>query len=279
MLRNELSSLAGPVCVVASEAGRRILEIYQQGAFEVQRKADDSPLTAADRASHDIIERGLSALTPGVPVWSEESAEVSFYERSQWPEFWLVDPLDGTREFVKRNGEFTVNIALVREHRPVLGVICVPARDEHFHGGAGLGSFARSGAGRPAPIQVCRRTAEPVRVAGSRSHAGDSLVRFVQNLPGYQMITVGSSIKFCMVASGSADVYPRLGPTAEWDTAAGQAIVEGAGGAVTDLEGRPLRYNVRPEPLNPFFVAFGDASRNWPALLTASRDQATGGRN
>lgn len=277
MTRHDLTALAGQVSALAVTAGKRIIEIYQT-TFEVERKADQSPITAADRASHEIIVTGLQALTPGVPVWSEESATIGFSERSQWREFWLIDPLDGTREFIKRNGEFTVNIALVCDHSPVLGVIHIPVTGDRFFGGRAFGSFASAGRGEPARLAVCRQAKEPVRVAGSRSHAGDSLAVFLRQLPGHLSIAVGSSIKFCMIAEGKADVYPRLGPTSEWDTAAGQAIVEGAGGAVTDLNAEGLRYNTRPEPRNPFFVAFGDASRNWPAMLAASQTHTPCGR-
>jgi 3'(2'), 5'-bisphosphate nucleotidase len=275
MIRRELLSLAGEVRALAADAGRIILEIYQT-AFEVEYKSDNSPLTAADRASHEVIMRGLELLTPGIPVWSEESPEMTLAGRSKWAEFWLVDPLDGTREFVKRNGEFTVNVALVSGHRPVLGVIHVPVDDTQYFGGEGLGSFAGTGRGEAGRIEVCRLATDPIRVAGSRSHGGDSLAVFLMSLPGHQFISAGSSIKFCLIASGKADVYPRLGPTSEWDTAAGQAIVEGAGGVVADLRGQPLTYNSRPEPVNPFFVAFGDPSRHWPSRLARVSDTASG---
>jgi 3'(2'), 5'-bisphosphate nucleotidase len=266
MSRRELLALALEVRALAADAGQKILEIYQT-AFKVEQKSDNSPLTAADRASHDMILRGLELLTPGVPVWSEESPETAFGGRSHWPEFWLVDPLDGTREFVRRNGEFTVNVALIRADRPVLGVIHVPVDNTHYFGGEGLGAFEGVGMGEAKRIEVCRAAVDPIRIAGSRSHGGDSLAGFLKTLPGHRFISVGSSIKFCLVASGKADVYPRLGPTSEWDTAAGQAIVEGAGGVVADLSGKPLRYNSRPSPVNPFFVAFGDASADWPSRL------------
>jgi 3'(2'), 5'-bisphosphate nucleotidase len=273
--RHEIGALAGPVCALAVEAGQRILEVYHTG-FSIERKADRSPVTAADRLSHEVIALGLEALTPGVPVWSEESAQIDLSERSRWRDFWLVDPLDGTREFIKRNGEFTVNIALVRDHRPVLGVIHLPVKHEQFYGGEGLGSFASHGHSTATCIEVCRKTEEPIRIAGSRSHDGDALAAFLSSLPNHRLLAVGSSIKFCMVASGKADVYPRLGPTSEWDTAAGQAIVEGAGGNVTDLAGDRLQYNLRTKPINPYFVAFGDASRNWPAFVHSILGAQTG---
>lgn len=245
------------------------MEIYSS-EFAVEYKADESPLTAADRASHRIIRERLGALTPEVPVWSEESAEVEWAERSGWSSFWLVDPLDGTKEFIRRNGEFTVNIALVREHEPVLGVVLAPARGEAYAAARGSGAFVESrGAGRQ-PIRVTRPAASPLRVVGSRSHRGSSLDALLVTLGEHVLVPMGSSLKFCLVASGHADFYPRLGPTSEWDTAAAQAVVQEAGGQVVDLSGAPLRYNTRPGSLNPHFLVFGDPSRDWLAIALAA---------
>jgi 3'(2'), 5'-bisphosphate nucleotidase len=252
---------------VAREAGSAILAVYARADFGVETKADDSPLTAADRAAHDVIAAGLAALAPGLPLWSEESADVSWDTRRHWPAFWLVDPLDGTREFIKRNGEFTVNIALVRDHAPVLGVVHAPVLDRTYWGRSGDGAFRADGNGAPRPIRVRAPAAAPPRVAGSRSHRGSSLDGVLARLGAHTLVSMGSSLKFCLVAEGEADFYPRLGPTSEWDTAAAQAVVEAAGGAVLDLAGRPLRYNTRPESLNPHFIARGDPGRDWLALL------------
>jgi 3'(2'), 5'-bisphosphate nucleotidase len=254
------------VLEVARAAGHAILEVYASpGAAElsVELKADRSPLTAADRAAQDVIVRGLAALTPTVPVWSEESAAIDPAVRARWRSFWLVDPLDGTKEFIRRNGEFTVNIALVVDHAPLLGVVHVPVLARTYHGIVGSGSFRVDGDAAPCAIAVRRPATQPLRVAGSRSHAGDSLAGFLASLGPHELVSMGSSLKLCLVAEGAADVYPRLGPTSAWDTAAAQAVVEAAGGAVVDLSGQPLRYNTGPEVLNPHFVVYGDATVNW----------------
>lgn len=262
----EARDLLDSVVAIARRAGREILAIYGSD-FTVETKDDRSPLTAADAAAHRLIVAELSRLTPGVPVWSEESAGVHYAERSRWQRFWLVDPLDGTKEFISRNGEFTVNIALVDGHESVLGVVHVPVLDRDYYGRAGAGAYRRDGAAAARPIAVLRPAASPVRVVGSRSHADRSLDAFLRRLGPHELVTMGSSLKFCLVAEGAADLYPRFGPTSEWDTAAAQAIVEAAGGVVTDLEGRRLLYNRGPEVLNPHFLVYGDPSRDWARYL------------
>jgi len=254
--------LIEPVLQIAREAGLRILEIYESD-FAVQAKEDRSPLTEADMASHRTIVAGLSSLTPDIPVLSEESGDIPYEQRRQWREYWLVDPLDGTKEFIKRNGEFTVNIALIRDGRPVLGVVHVPAKDTDYFGAEGAGAFRQTPDSQPEPIHVSSLGDGPVRVVGSRSHRGSSLDGYLERLGDHEMVPMGSSLKICLVASGDADVYPRLGPTCEWDTAAAQGVVEAAGGQVVDLSGEPLRYNTKDEYLNPFFIAYGDGSRDW----------------
>lgn len=251
---------------IARKAGEVILQVYAQD-FDVQKKADHSPLTQADMASHRLIEDALGQLTPEIPVLSEESAAIPYAERRQWQRYWLIDPLDGTREFVKRNGEFTVNIALVDQGFPILGVVHVPVTGVTYFGDAAGGAFRQENHGEPEPIQVTRPCATPVRVAGSRSHAGDSLVRFLQKLPAHEIVSMGSSLKLCLVAEGKADIYPRLGPTSEWDTAAAQAVVESAGGQVTDINLQRLRYNQKDSLLNPHFLVFGDDAIDWKACL------------
>lgn len=251
---------------LAREAGRAILGVYAQ-AFAVREKADTSPLTEADLAAERILAAGLRRLAPEVPILSEESAAAPYASRAAWDWLWIVDPLDGTREFVQRNGEFTVNVALVHGHRPVLGVVHAPVLQADFYACEGYGAF-RSDAGAPArPIRVRRPAARPPRVVGSRSHRGDSLDGFLARLGPHELVAIGSSLKFCLVAEGSADVYPRLGPTCEWDTAAGQCVLEQAGGHVLDLAGRPLGYNARPELTNPHFVACGDEGVDWRGAL------------
>ncbi len=228
-------------------------------------KADDSPLTAADRASHHAIVSALGELTPDIPILSEEAADIPYSVRRDWQEYWLVDPLDGTKEFIKRNGEFTVNIALIQDSVPVLGVVHVPARDRDFYGWAGGGAWLVEPGADGRQITVTRPAQRPLRVVGSRSHRGSSLDAFLARVGDHVMVPMGSSLKICLVAAGMADIYPRLGPTCEWDTAAAQAVVECAGGHVTNVDGEPLRYNQKSEFLNPFFLVFGDADEDWAA--------------
>lgn len=265
---NDLQSLLPAVVRLARQAGEAILEVYRSD-FTVETKDDRTPLTAADRAAHELICAELAGLTPDIPVWSEESGGVAWDTRRHWREFWLVDPLDGTREFIRRNGEFTVNIALVRNHRACLGVVHAPALQRTYSGCLPGGAWRADGDDPAQPIRVTAEAHSPLRVAGSRSHRGTSLEGFLQRVGPCEFLSLGSSLKFCLVAEGAADVYPRLGPTSEWDTAAAQAVVEGAGGQVVDLSGVALRYNRGPEILNPNFVAFGDASPDWPSLLQA----------
>ncbi|TAN03437.1 MAG: 3'(2'),5'-bisphosphate nucleotidase [Rhodanobacteraceae bacterium] len=263
---SSLDRIARESCSLARRAGAAILEIYA-GSFAVEHKADSSPLTAADMASHRLIVAGLQALTPDIPVLSEESKDIDWNTRRVWDRYWLVDPLDGTREFVKRNGEFTVNIALIEQRAPVLGVVLVPVTGELYFGVAGEGAFLETAPGAlPQPIATRAAGKVPV-VAGSRSHGNERQAAMLANLGGHRLVAVGSSIKFCMVARGDADLYLRLGPTSEWDTAAAQCVLEQAGGAVLDLQGQPLRYNTKDSLLNPEFLALGDASVDWLARL------------
>jgi 3'(2'), 5'-bisphosphate nucleotidase len=263
-----LQHLIEPVVAAATRAGTAILEIYATD-FDVEAKDDESPLTQADMAAHRTIMAGLKELTPDIPVVSEESGLPEFEVRRQWQRYWLVDPLDGTREFVKRNGEFTVNIALIEEHRPVLGVVHVPVSGKTYIGVAGLGSELRLPNGERHAISVVIESASPVRVVGSRSHRGASLDAFLEKLADFEMVPMGSSLKFCLVAEGAADIYPRLGPTSEWDTAAAQAVVEQAGGTVLQLDGNPLNYNAKPDILNPHFMVAGPQDHDWLGILTS----------
>lgn len=265
-----LDSWLGSVSEIARDASLEILRVYDS-EFAVELKADDSPLTRADLASHELICHRLEALSPGVPVLSEESPPISFAERSRWSRYWLVDPLDGTKEFVKRNGEFTVNIALIEGHEVVLGVVWVPVTDTGYLAARGVGASKLS-PGAPDPVPLATRPADPARlvVAGSRSHGADRLESFVKRLPGLvEVSSCGSSLKLCLVAEGRTDVYPRFGPTSEWDTAAAQCVVELAGGSVTDLAFQPIRYNTKDSLLNPDFIAVGDPSFAWERYLDA----------
>jgi len=264
----ELAELIEPVVAIARQAGDAILEVYATD-FDVQAKEDDSPLTLADMASHRVIDASLRALTPDLPIISEESGLPDFEERSQWNRYWLIDPLDGTKEFVKRNGEFTVNIALIDNHRPILGVVHVPVTNKTYVGCEGAGSTIRVNDEAPQEIRVAASSASAVRVVGSRSHRGSSLDAYFEALGEVEMLPMGSSLKFCVVAEGNADIYPRLGLTSEWDTAAAQAVVEQAGGAVLLLDGTPLTYNAKADILNPHFLVRGPQDRNWISLLEA----------
>ena len=266
-LKADIGSLLEQVTALARQAGERILEVYNSDDYAVQEKDDRTPLTAADLAAHHTIVDGLGRLTPEVAVLSEESASLPYAERSTWRRYWLVDPLDGTREFINRNGEFTVNIALIDDGVPVLGVVHVPVTGISYSACRGRGSFKQVGDGRPESIRVRKLDGGPVMVVGSRSHRGSSLNAFLEKLGKHEMVGMGSSLKLCLVAEGIADIYPRLGPTSEWDTAAAQCVVEQAGGQVTDTHMQPLRYNTKDSMLNPFFLVFGDASHDWSQYL------------
>ncbi len=258
--------LIKPLVDIATQAGEAILAIYNTH-FSVETKEDASPLTAADKASHQTIVSALEKLTPDIPILSEESAVIDWAERSAWPEYWLIDPLDGTKEFIKRNGEFTVNIALIQEHKAVLGIVYAPVLRRCFYGYKNGGAFEHTAAGDIRPIMAARTVQSPLRVVGSRSHRGELLDAYLARLGDHVMVPMGSSLKLCLVATGEADLYPRLGPTSEWDTAAAQAVVECAGGQVTNLDGQPLMYNTKASLLNPHFLVFGDSSRKWTAYL------------
>lgn len=236
---------------IARDAGAAIMDIYQSNDFDVQKKADDSPLTKADLAAHNIICEGLRALDIQYPVISEESSDISWAQRKHWCRYWLVDPLDGTKEFIKRNDEFTVNIALIEKGVPILGVVYAPALDAMYTGERDRGAFLNDKA-----ISVATQEPETLRVVGSRSHPSQETTDWLdaQGKP-YEMLAVGSSLKFCLVAEGKADIYPRLGPTSEWDTAAAHAVLSAAGGEVKTLNGEPLLYNQKEDYLNPHFIA------------------------
>ena len=255
----DFKALTAAVLPIIARAGEAIMAVYDS-EFAVERKHDNSPLTPADLESQRIILQGLAELTPDVPVLSEESAQAPWIERQSWSRLWVVDPLDGTREFVKRNGEFTVNIALIVDHEPVLGLIGVPASRVAYWGGVGLGSYVQRPGTAASAIRVSARPATPVRVAGSRSHASPQTTAYLGMLGPHVLQSVGSSIKFCLIAEGKADLYPRFGPTSEWDTAAGQAILEAAGGHVTRFDGHRLRYNCRESVINGDFLAFNHPS-------------------
>ncbi len=238
---------------IARSAGDAIMAIYDS-ELTVQYKEDQSPLTAADQASHRVIVAGLQQRWPDIPILSEEGAALSYAERKDWRCFWLVDPLDGTKEFIKKNGEFTVNIALIENGRPTIGVVYAPALNRLYSGDRAGGAWVQCGEESPVPIAV-RRTVDDdgLTVVMSRSHPSPELEDYLQGIKVKEALPVGSSLKLCVVAEGKADLYPRLGPTMEWDTAAGHAIVEAAGGTVQTPDGDVLLYN-KENLLNPFFI-------------------------
>ncbi len=257
-------TLLEPVIAIARRAGENILEIYRR-EFNITRKEDASPVTEADLAAHRTIIDGLKALTPELPVLSEESAAIPFVERARWRCYWLVDPLDGTREFIKRNGEFSVNIALIEQHAPVLGVIHAPVSGVCYYATRG-GSSCKMHNGRSQPIHAREKREIPV-IAVSRARSGPRQQRLLHNIGAHRTIPMGSSLKSCLVAEGVADLYARLGPTSEWDTAAAQCIVEQAGGHIIDLQKQPLRYNTRESLLNPDFLVYGNTRYDWRSCL------------
>ncbi|MEL7296960.1 MAG: 3'(2'),5'-bisphosphate nucleotidase CysQ [Pseudomonadota bacterium] len=253
--------LAPTLLAIARAAGDAILTVYEQD-FAVDQKADASPVTAADRAADALIREALLAAFPKLPVLSEESAIPDFAVRRRWSRYWLVDPLDGTREFVNRNGEFTVNIALIEDHRPVFGVIHAPVLGHSWWGGPDLGATAIID-GETESLHVRRKSPATPTVLTSRSHLTPAVDAWLDKMGSVEVQRVGSSLKFCYLAAGRGDVYPRFGPTSEWDTAAGHAVLRGAGGIVCRWDGTPLRYNTRDSLLNPDFIAYADTDRDW----------------
>lgn len=247
---------------ISHQAGDKIMHIYQQD-FAIYEKSDESPLTEADLAAHNCIVAGLEKASD-LPVLSEESADISWQERSKWDTYWLVDPLDGTKEFIKKNGEFTVNIALIKDGVPIFGVVYAPVLEQTYVGIVGQGAYKIS-AGTKAEISPkAWATGDTWKIVGSRSHQSPEIQALLESLEGEtELVAMGSSLKLCLVAEGAAHLYPRLGPTSEWDTGAAQAVVEAAGGKVTIIESasyplkadaQPLRYNQKESVLNPYFL-------------------------
>jgi 3'(2'), 5'-bisphosphate nucleotidase len=254
------------------------MQVYHSEDMGVEQKADDSPLTRADRAAHEVIAAGLRALSSD-EILSEEGKQIPWETRQQWRRYWLVDPLDGTKEFIKRNDEFTVNIALIEAGEPVLGVVLAPALGTVYFAAKGYGAYhceltaLPSGAATAEQLKDCAKALavvappsgeQPWRIVGSRSHQSDAFQAFIEQFSHSNIVSMGSSLKLCAVAEGSADLYPRLGLTSEWDTAAAQAVVEAAGGQVINVEtGHRLRYNSKAELLNPFFIVCAQLSTQW----------------
>lgn len=258
----QLQETLAQLVAISRRAGLAILEWYNDD-MGITQKADESPLTKADLASHELIIAELAANWPDTPILSEESTSIPWHIRQQWQEYWLVDPLDGTKEFINRNGEFTVNIALIRDHEPVIGIVHVPVTDTSYFGSRETGAWCQQGEAEARRIRVRKPAAEPGIIVGSRSHANPELSNQLDQLGPHELVSMGSSLKFCRVAEGVADFYPRLGPTCEWDTAAAQGVVEAAGGSVVKTDGSPLDYNNKESYLNPHFFVYGDPQKTW----------------
>ncbi len=251
-----LNQILPLVINIARRAGEEIMSYYK-GSIEVENKQDNSPLTQADLASHHFITRSLATLNPEYPILSEESAdEIPFEIRKHWQTFWIVDPLDGTKEFIHKRDEFTVNIALIHNNRPILGVIFAPALNEMYYAAESLGAFKQINHQKPKTISVRQKSEiETLKVAGSLRHGREELEAFLaKRNEEYDLQSFGSALKFCKVAEGVVDLYPRLTPVMEWDSAAGQCIVEQAGGVVTNISESPLTYNKEPSSKVPSFI-------------------------
>lgn len=261
------TAMLNEVVKIAMRASEAILEVYRRDDFGVETKEDESPITLADLAAHKIIMDGLKALTPDIPIHSEESEDITWEMRRDWKKYWLVDPLDGTKEFIKRSGEFTVNIALMEAGQPCAGVVTVPVSGVTYLGAKGVGAFVRRG-NEEKKINV-RAVQIPVVMVASRSHGVDKLgaleAAIKDNIGEVELTNMGSSLKLCLVAEGKADIYPRLAPTSEWDTAAAQAVVNAAGGVVLQTNFEPLQYN-KENILNPYFLVLGAAPERWHFL-------------
>jgi 3'(2'), 5'-bisphosphate nucleotidase len=263
--------LMAPVIELALKAGAAILPFWRANV-EVVHKADESPVTAADMAAHDVIVAGLTALAPDIPILSEEDANIAQGVRATWKRWWLVDPLDGTKEFISGSEEFTVNIALIEDGRVVFGVVSMPTNGRFYVGGTGLGAWRGDRDAEPLPITVRNELApgEAFTVVASRRHTSPEQERLLaglsESLGALQLTNIGSSLKFCLLAEGAADCYPRLAPTSQWDTAAAQGVLEGAGGEVLDLSGEPFCYPPRESLLNASFLAL-PAKAAWRGKL------------
>ncbi len=263
--KNDLQNLSLEVNNIAREAGK-ILSKYFLSSYDITIKEDKSPVTTADIAANEIIEDRLSKLTPNIPRISEESNSLDYQNRRQWESFWLIDPLDGTREFIKNRPDFTVNIALIHLHQPILGTIYLPMSDHLYFATKENNAFRAIGNNTSELITVSKQLTDMPRVCGSRAHPGKSMQKFLGNLGKHELISRGSSIKSCLIADGSADIYPRFGPTWEWDTAAAQCIVEQAGGHLTNMEFKALSYN-KESLLNPSFIAYASNRSKWKSLI------------
>lgn len=273
MNTEQLKILLPEIHRIAKEAGEKIMEVYENG-FDIETKEDNSPVTTADLAANSHIEKELNKLSPLFPILSEESAKLSFEERAARETYWLVDPLDGTKEFINRRDSFTVNIALIHQHKSILGVVYAPALGISYYACKGYGSYKEENTSSAKQQIHARKLPNTPAFAGSRSHASEMLTNFLENVKAelgeYELVSIGSSLKMCMVAEGTTDLYPRLGLTSEWDTAAAHCVVEEAGGQLVQTDMSPLLYNTKDSLLNPFFFAIGNNDYDWVKFLPKS---------
>lgn len=260
-------SLLPKVIELSKNAGKIILQVAEQ-KVEIQSKDDNTPVTNADLAANYLIISQLSKFKVKFPVLSEESDKMEFCDRKHWQTFWLVDPLDGTQEFINKNGEYSINIALIHQNKAVLGVIYAPVQGVLYYAYTGSGAFKVDALNKPKQIFVQKKRRTPLIVACGNNAPGEEFKKFVKKVGEIEFHAMGSSLKSCLIADGSADIYARLGPTSEWDTAAAQCIVEEAGGHLTDLNRQPLSYNTKESLLNPYFLVFGDKDENWEQYLS-----------
>jgi 3'(2'), 5'-bisphosphate nucleotidase len=271
---SDLAALITPLTQIVKDAGNAILEVYNSPTpIEIENKADDSPVTKADYAAHEVIEKGLRTLPIQYPILSEEGGLPEFSERQKWERYWLVDPLDGTKEFINKNGEFTVNIALIDKGEAILGFVYVPVKRVLYYGGLGIGSFRCEDEAQTQIQKQALTFDKALNVVGSRRHGADALDKMLEGIrdrfPSVELISMGSSLKICACADGSADWYPRLALTSEWDTAAAHAVLSAAGGEILDEALQPLKYNQKDSLLNPYFHAVGDKDFAWSSLISA----------
>ena len=256
MLAIALDKVLEDLVDISRKAGNEILDVYKD-SFEITLKEDLSPLTDADRRANTVITSMLESLYPEIPILSEEGKEIDYSERNNWNLFWLVDPLDGTKEFVKRNGEFTVNIALIKDGLPIAGIVYAPTKETYWYGAEGLGSYKMSENFPPIRISVENNIDSPIRIVSSRSHPSPKLELYLSRFDDHEIVNMGSSLKICLVADSSAHIYPRLGPTMEWDSGAGHAVLKFAGGELINREtGEELVYN-KEILKNPDFICYG----------------------
>ena len=260
-MQNHLNNLLLDLCNISIEAGHKIMEFYDK-EFDITIKKDSSPLTKADLAANRLINHNLSSINKNIPILSEESL-VDWNKRKTWTKYWLVDPLDGTKEFIKKNGEFTVNIALIENNKPVIGIIYLPAKSLLYYAKQNNGSFRINTIDRLESLHQAQNIkvkknpeGDKVRIIGSRSHSNSKTREWIlNNFNSYTNVSSGSSLKFCKIAEGKADIYPRFGPTSEWDIAAGHIILKEAGGQLLTLDNKEILYNTKDNLINPEFIA------------------------